>query len=521
MPPVTNSATRETGKNWPAGYQLLPQWDFVNDESFLSGRNVPKEAVYRGDYRIEKVWNQTLLERAFDFWAGSRGQPNYAEAYTIIGSGHWTLVEMSAMSQLSQNCWALEVANGDGTVPLISAQASSWSPAENVHWVRETHAGLPGNQHVISAVEAILSGGKPSTLLNAPSRFSPLTQASLCTVSMVSPAKLSQAQAIESEPVATLTLRTSAGELALEPEPNEKTSSVPSLGGSMTLPRLRPTVRDHLKQVKREFDEALESCVSKSIAECKGPPPLSVENSEGVLVCKMLAGIHHECDRTFEPGDLAPISTEHYQRERWEIVGDGDLFVRCFRPQVIRLAREHLKAYQEALPDRESFCNSLDEIRQHLLKHFGVRYFSQDLQAEFDEWEESAWEGETRPGLGFAGQNVATRGEASPVGRRPISEQDQRELAKIIAPHLKGEAWKTPSILEETEESRAKRRQAFVQPILDELGWSEFRWAKQAHCNPKTVEGYLSGRTIGLQKRSRSDLAKALDVEPELCTDSA
>ncbi len=68
MPPVTNSATRETGKNWPAGYQLLPQWDFVNDESFLSGRNVPKEAVYRGDYRIEKVWNQTLLERAFDFW---------------------------------------------------------------------------------------------------------------------------------------------------------------------------------------------------------------------------------------------------------------------------------------------------------------------------------------------------------------------------------------------------------------------------------------------------------------------
>ena len=301
--------------------------------------------------------------------------------------------------------------------------------------------------------------------------------------------------------------------LALEPEPNEKTSSVPSLGGSMTLPRLRPTVRDHLKQVKREFDEALESCVSKSIAECKGPPPLSVENSEGVLVCKMLAGIHHECDRTFEPGDLAPISTEHYQRERWEIVGDGDLFVRCFRPQVIRLAREHLKAYQEALPDRESFCNSLDEIRQHLLKHFGVRYFSQDLQAEFDEWEESAWEGETRPGLGFAGQNVATRGEASPVGRRPISEQDQRELAKIIAPHLKGEAWKTPSILEETEESRAKRRQAFVQPILDELGWSEFRWAKQAHCNPKTVEGYLSGRTIGLQKRSRSDLAKALDVE--------
>ncbi len=77
----------------------------------------------------------------------------------------------------------------------------------------------------------------------------------------------------------------------------------------MTLPRLRPTVRDHLKQVKREFDEALKSCVSKSIAECKGPPPLSVENSEGVIVCKMLAALHHDCDRTIKPGDLAPIIT--------------------------------------------------------------------------------------------------------------------------------------------------------------------------------------------------------------------
>ena len=188
---------------------------------------------------------------------------------------------------------------------------------------------------------------------------------------------------------------------APEPEPNEKAFSVPISGGRMTLPRLRPTVRDHLKQVKREFDEALESCVSKSIAECKGPPPLSVENSEGVIVCKMLTGLHHDCDRTVKAGDLAPIIKKRdYQKERWEVVGDGDLFVKCFRPQVIRLVREHLKAYREALPDREPFCNALDQVKQNLLiEHFGAFYFSQAVQSEFDEWEESAWEGGHSPDL--------------------------------------------------------------------------------------------------------------------------
>ena len=106
----------------------------------------------------------------------------------------------------------------------------------------------------------------------------------------------------------------------------------------------------------------------------------------------MLRGTHHDAQRNLKSGDLAPIDKKHYQKERWEVVGDGDLFVRCFRPQVIRLVREHLKAYREALPDRDAFCNALDEIRQHLLtEHFGVRYFSQDLQSVLDEWEESAW----------------------------------------------------------------------------------------------------------------------------------
>ena len=134
----------------------------------------------------------------------------------------------------------------------------------------------------------------------------------------------------------------------------------------------------------------------------------------------MLRGTHHDAQRNLKSGDLAPIDKKHYQKERWEVVGDGDLFVRCFRPQVIRLVREHLKAYREALPDRDAFCNALDEIRQHLLtEHFGVRYFSQDLQSVLDEWEESAWKGEPQPGLEVAEHSrSASRSTGEPAPRK-------------------------------------------------------------------------------------------------------
>jgi len=166
----------------------------------------------------------------------------------------------------------------------------------------------------------------------------------------------------------------------------------------MTLPRLRPTVRDHLKQLAQEFEKALETCTCAAIKDCKGTPTLSVQNSEELFVGKLLAGTFGHGSKLFRPGDVAPIAKRDYKEQRWEIVGDGDLFVECFRPHVIRLIREHLKAYREMLPDRESFCNSLDEIKRHLeSEYFGAWYFSRDLQSEIDEWEERAWEGETRP----------------------------------------------------------------------------------------------------------------------------
>jgi len=166
----------------------------------------------------------------------------------------------------------------------------------------------------------------------------------------------------------------------------------------MTLPRLRPTVRDHLKQLAQEFKKALETCTCAAIKDCKGTPTLSVQNSEELFVGKLLTRGFGHGRKTFSPGDVAPIAKRDYKEGHWEIVGDGDLFVECFRPHVIRLIREHLKAYREMLPDRESFCNSLDEIKRHLeSEYFGAWYFSRDLQSEIDEWEERAWEGETRP----------------------------------------------------------------------------------------------------------------------------
>ena len=201
----------------------------------------------------------------------------------------------------------------------------------------------------------------------------------------------------------------------------------------MTLPRLRPTVREHLKHVEHEFEKALELCVKKAIEECNGPPTLSVENSEGLIVCKMLAGGHADAKKTFGAGDVAPILRRDYQEGRWEAVGDGDLFVQCFRPHVIRLIREHLAAYREALPDRQSFCNSLDEIERHLLaEHFGVRYFTGDLQSGLDEWEEQAWQEEPEATGVLSGEGQQDEPTRRKRGR-PSTIPHERKLEALKA----------------------------------------------------------------------------------------
>ena len=69
-------------------------------------------------------------------------------------------------------------------------------------------------------------------------------------------------------------------------------------------------------------------------------------------------------------------------------------------------------------------------------------------------------------------------------GRRQILEQDQQKLAKIIAPHLKDDAWKAPSILEKIcrklDKAKVKR--------TDGRSWERIFEDDQANGTRKVVD---------------------------------
>jgi hypothetical protein len=104
--------------------------------------------------------------------------PLDANSYAIVGSGYATATQINDDDEAG--CAELASGNGDGTVPVKSATASSWIPQTNVWYVNEQHVGLPSNPAVIEAISAILQGGIPTSLSLLPTQ-SPTTETSLCS----------------------------------------------------------------------------------------------------------------------------------------------------------------------------------------------------------------------------------------------------------------------------------------------------------------------------------------------------
>jgi hypothetical protein len=71
-------------------------------------------------------------------------------------------------------------------------------------------------------------------------------------------------------------------------------------------------------------------------------------------------------------------------------------------------------------------------------------------------------------------------------------------------------------LIREGQNARARRRQAFVTPLLKAKGdWSPFQWAIESKVDPHTVIDYLDGTTKKLYLKTRIPLANALGVKPE------
>jgi hypothetical protein len=63
------------------------------------------------------------------------------------------------------------------------------------------------------------------------------------------------------------------------------------------------------------------------------------------------------------------------------------------------------------------------------------------------------------------------------------------------------------------KDSRAGWRRTIVEPRLAALGWSVYRWEKEAGVPSKLAQRYLDGKTVKLEADSRKKLSGALGID--------
>lgn len=174
IPPLSHEASFEIGKNWTSVYQLLPRWDFAK----LDGQPVDAASVYSGSTGAPHVYpalpRLSALSQADKLWNASKTSPVNIDAYRIIGfgkstaSGYYAQKNAIATSTVPAAFMkTVQEGDGDGTVPLYSAEAGNWLPAKQMLYVKEEHALLPSNAAVLNDISAILSGNGTNLSLSS------------------------------------------------------------------------------------------------------------------------------------------------------------------------------------------------------------------------------------------------------------------------------------------------------------------------------------------------------------------
>jgi pimeloyl-ACP methyl ester carboxylesterase len=170
-PLLTGSDTKKIGGNWEVSYQLLPRFNFVR--SLPADALASYQSIYDGTFN-SKIFpplprKDNALPVAYSLWSVSSNIPIYSNAYAIVGYGKPTVTELAELSSLgcSQRFYPFK-GDGDGTVPLSSAEGASWIAYANRRYINEEHLALPQNQDVIAAIRSVLQGQRPDNL-----KFSP------------------------------------------------------------------------------------------------------------------------------------------------------------------------------------------------------------------------------------------------------------------------------------------------------------------------------------------------------------
>uniref|UniRef100_UPI00055DB95E OmpL47-type beta-barrel domain-containing protein n=1 Tax=Paenibacillus zanthoxyli TaxID=369399 RepID=UPI00055DB95E len=174
-----NSLLKDVVPNIYSVYQLLPPsnyFDWNHKDSYITyvtytgaGRQVKDKVKVTGYnatttyFKERRPWsNDNYLDKANEFHNSLNiiRNLNSVDSYYIIGDKNSTVGEMAIKmgTQPSITNNDLKMIQGDGTVPVISANVAGRLPAEKTYYIQEEHGELFNNVKVQKQVVNILKG---------------------------------------------------------------------------------------------------------------------------------------------------------------------------------------------------------------------------------------------------------------------------------------------------------------------------------------------------------------------------
>ena len=159
---LNTQKVKEISQNMPAVYQLLPSQKYFNDTGYyvldMTNGNNRYDFEQTKDYLKSQGRNSILVDRADEFHQeiDNLDPADYGvETYNFIGCGTPTIGQFYILEDGEHPIYNIRMINGDGTVPLKSAEAIS---AFNTYYVRDAqHATMPSTSGVKELIASILT----------------------------------------------------------------------------------------------------------------------------------------------------------------------------------------------------------------------------------------------------------------------------------------------------------------------------------------------------------------------------
>jgi hypothetical protein len=170
-----------------------------------------------------------------------------------------------------------------------------------------------------------------------------------------------------------------------------------------------------------------------------------------------------------------------------------------FRRSLEHLAAEVCRSH---MPPSEA-CPEYVARAARVSKDYTDRF--KEMFAEFNA-SRADWDENERPLSQDEIQGYANKFESEVVAVRDDSISD-----------FKVKTWDAQASTEreprDTTHERATHRRAFVQPWLDNRGWSLGDWATQAEVDKNSVRDYMNGKTIKIRSSTLRKIANALGIK--------